>query len=190
MSLDTLAQTFNFEAIHSAGSITYDLEKLKWVNKQWISRIEPEQLTALCRPLLEKAYDNAKEISNDKLASLLHIVKSELVTLNDVVNLLEFYFTEPLVTYADFTACIPETSLTQIKTIIENNSFYLNEPMEYSTQTKLAAKTNNIPLKELFWFLRLTLMGKTHGPSIHELLEILGSVTAQKRIDKALELLR
>src|SRR5436190_9434242 len=189
MPLETLAQAFNFEAIHSAGRITYDLEKLKWVNKQWISRIDPAQLTALCRPLLEKTYDKATQIDDQKLTILLQTLKSELITLTDVIQALEFYFVEPSITYADFSACIPEHSYATIKKIIHDNNEYLNQPATYSSQLKLAAKTENVPLKELFWFLRLTFIGKTNGPGIHELVEMLGYDTAQKRITRALNLL-
>ena len=189
MPLDILVKTFHFESIHSAGRITYDLEKLKWINKQWISRIEPEKLTLLCRPILEKTYENAKYIDDNTLTKLLQIIKTELVTLNDVIQALEFYFIEPSITQTDFTACIPETSYIIIKKIIQNNNKYLVQPTEYNTQIKLAAKIENIPLKELFWFLRLAFIGKTNGPSIHELLEMLEYDKAEKRIAKALNLL-
>ncbi len=190
MPLDILAQTFPFDAIHSASSITYDLEKLQWVNRQWIMRIEAEKLTALCKPLLQTKYSSATQLSDEKLTSLLTIVKSEMITLNDVTNLLAFYFIEPSLSIADFVACIPESSLSAIKNIVISHMLYISEPMEYSTRIKQETKNNNIPLKELFWFLRLALIGKINGPSVHELLEMLGAAVAQKRIENALNVLR
>jgi len=189
MSLEELTKAFNFESIHSAGRITYDLEKLKWVNKQWIARCTLEKLLALCRPLLEKEYPQAQYLNDHTLTQLLRIIQTELVTINDVTSLLQFYFVEPTITREDFLACISEQHYTAIKEIITAQSTILAQPADYNNQIKIAAKTQNIPLKELFWFLRLALMGTTHGPSIHELLEMLEYDKAQQRIEKALHIL-
>jgi glutamyl/glutaminyl-tRNA synthetase len=60
--------------------------------------------------------------------------------------------------------------------------------VEFATAIKAAAKTNSIPLKELFWFLRLALMGKTNGPGIAELIDMLGGQEALQRIEKVVAL--
>jgi glutamyl/glutaminyl-tRNA synthetase len=65
----------------------------------------------------------------------------------------------------------------------------LTDSQQFSTQIKNSAKEIGLPLKELFWFLRLAMMGKTNGPGIHELVEMLGYKQAFKRIDEALHLL-
>ena len=190
MPLDALAANFNFDNIHSSGRITYDVEKLKWVNKNWITRYEPEKLTAQCRPLLEAAYENATDIDQATMTQLLQTIKSELTTTNDAVHALEFYFVEPHVTIADIEACIPKTAYEPLKHIInEHKNLLLTNHAEFAQHIKVAAKNNNIPLKELFWFLRLSMMGKTNGPGIAELVEMLGGKEAFNRIEKTLNLL-
>jgi len=191
MPLETLATAFNFENIHSSGRITYDVEKLKWINKSWINRYAPEQLMAQCRPSLEATYgEKINSIDQATLTNLLQTIKSELTTTNDAVNALEFYFTEPQTTIADIEACIPQTAYAGLKTIIsEHKNLLLTNEAEFAPQTKLAAKNAALPLKELFWFLRLAMMGKTNGPGIHELVDMLGGQNALARIEKALNLL-
>jgi nondiscriminating glutamyl-tRNA synthetase len=190
MPLDMLAASFNFESIHSSGRITYDVEKLKWINKSWITRLEPEQLTAACRPYLEAAYEKAQLIDNTLLTNLLQTVKSELVTTQDAVSALEFYFITPDVTLVDIEACIPQTAYENLTAVIsEHKALLLTNPQEFAAQIKFAAKNKGLPLKELFWFLRLAMMGKTNGPGIHELVEMLGGKEAFNRIEKALNLL-
>lgn len=191
MSLDELAAVFNFNNIHASSHITYDVEKLKWINKSWINRYAPEQLTAQCRPTLEAAYgEKVKNIDASTLTNLIQTIKSELTTTNDIVQALEFYFTEPQVIVADIEACIPPTTYPTLKTIInEHKNLLVTNSAEFAPQIKLAAKNMNLPLKELFWFLRLAMMGKTNGPGIHELVTMLGGQQALKRIDKALNLL-
>jgi glutamyl-tRNA synthetase len=191
MSLDILATNFNFENINYSGRITYDVEKLKWVNKSWITRLRAEKLTAECRPYLELAYPQANTIDNALLTRLLQTIKSELTTTHDAVSALEFYFVQPEVMLVDIEACIPKTSYEPLLAIItEHKELLLTKPEEFAAQIKLAAKNKGLHLKELFWFLRLAMMGKTNGPGIQELVEMLGGTQALNRIDKALDFLR
>ncbi len=191
MSIETLATNFNFDNIHYSGRITYDVEKLKWVNKNWITHYEPEKLMTQCRPYLETVYPDAHAIDDTLLTNLLQTIKSELVTTQDAVNALQFYFVEPNITLVDIQACIPPTSYEPLHTIItEHKAVLLTHAQEFVTTIKLAAKNKEIPLKELFWFLRLTMTGKINGPGIHELIEMLGGATALHRIEKGLNYLR
>lgn len=190
MTYDELAQTFNFENIHASGRITYDFEKLKWINKQWIVRYDPEKLAAECRPYLEAVYAQAKTIDNATLISLLQTVKSDLTTTHDSIIALEFYFVDPNIVLADIEACISKTNQETLVGIInEHKNIRINNPEAFLTQVKSEAKDKNVPLKELFWFLRLALMGKTNGPGIIELIGMLGSDVANKRIEKMLVML-
>lgn len=189
MSLDELITAFNFDNIHSSGRITYDLEKLKWINRQWITRYDPAQLAALCRPILENAYAHAKHVSEPILMHLLQMIKSELITINDAATALEFYFVQPTIAVVDIEACLPVSSYPIIKTIIDEHRALLSSPQEFAAGIKTAAKQKNLPLKELFWFLRLAMIGKTNGPGIAELVEMLGADEANTRIARALGLI-
>lgn len=189
MSYDTLAQTFNFENIHASGRITYDIEKLQWINKQWIVRYDPEKLAAECRPRLQAAYEKTESLDNATLAHLLQSIKSDLTTTQDCVTALEFYFVEPQISLVEIDACIPKTSQEALVRVVnEHKNMLTNNQAEFATAIKAAAKTNSIPLKELFWFLRLALMGKTNGPGIAELIDMLGGHEALKRIEKVVAL--
>ena len=191
MSYNDLATVFNFENIHASGRITYDLEKLKWINKQWIMRYDPAQLASECRPYLEAAYEHAKMIDDATLSALLQTIKSDLITTHDSVTALEFYFVEPNILLADVDACISKTNQDVLVDIVnEHKGVFANSSEAFITQIKNAAKNKNVSIKELFWFLRLALMGKTNGPGILELISMLGSGVALQRIEKMVDLLK
>lgn len=190
MSHDELAQTFNFENIHASGRITYDFEKLKWINKQWIMRYNPEKLATECRPYLEAAYAQAKTINNETLIMLLQTIKSDLTTTQDSVAALEFYFVEPNVVLADVEACISKINQDILVGIInEHKGLIVDNTQDFIGQVKNTAKNRSVSIKELFWFLRLALMGKTNGPGIVELITMLGGEVALKRIEKMVMML-
>lgn len=189
MPLEKLAQEFNFENINASGRITYDVEKLKWINRQWIIHYDPIKLALECTPYLENAYEAAKNIDTETLSALLQTIKSDLITTADSVQALEFYFIEPHISMIEIEACIPQSSQNALRHIVsEHKNALLADPQEFLAHIKSAAKSHGIALKELFWFLRLALMGKTNGPGIAELIDMLGSPEAFKRIEKILQL--
>ncbi len=186
MSLDKLINTIDFDNIHTTGKITYDPVKLQWVNKQWICNIQEQKLAQLCRPLLEKEFENSKQIPDDKLTTLLSIAKTEMTTINDCVKLLHFFFVAPNININEINACIKEDNIAKIQNLIKNSLANISTEKSYVDSLKIEAKNKNIPIKELFWFLRLCMMGSTKGPGIHELIAMLGIEEAQKRIEKCL----
>ena len=181
MSLPELAQKLNFEHINSTGHVRYDVEKLRWLNHKWIARLTPEDLANRCMPFLLKEYAQAESLPRETLTSLIQAIKSDLQTLADVSSALAFIFTAPEV---DTSIVKPEHEAL-VKLVKEQISL-INQPEAFVTALKREAKAQNIPLSQLFWFLRMALMGKEHGPAIHELINMLGAQEAQKRIEKLL----
>ncbi len=189
MSLKTLINCFDFENIHATGHITYDIEKLKWINRKWIDQYDPATLTNSCRPFIEAAYEKAQTINNKTLTHLLQIIKTEMITLNDCVDKLAFYFSKPKINKSDVHSCVDKKNTSAVTAIINSHINRLAKPVDFVNAIKKDSQEQNIPLRELFWFLRLALMGSTKGPGIHELIEMLGVDEAQSRITTALDLL-
>lgn len=188
MNTQTIAKVFNFDNVHTTGQIKYDVEKLKWINKQWICLYEPEVLAERCLPFIEAAYGTIT-IGKSELIAALQIVKTEMITLSDVVPLLKFLLSPIHVTAIEIQACIEKEYLTAIKSVVESSMHALENAEKYAQIIKKAAQEKEIPLKQLFWFLRLSLMNNTKGPGIHELVAILGAPEARHRLEKTLNLL-
>lgn len=189
MSLEELVNTINFDTMHTSGAIKYDVEKLRWVNHQWINRMTPEALAQATLPFLAAVYPAAKSMDMGKLVTMLQILKTDLYTLKDVPTVLGFYFEKPAITKAAIEACIPAELIAPIKTVVETQISALTNPDSFLELVKKAAKEKQIPLKNLFWFLRLALMGAVNGPGIAELITILGAPESKQRIEKSLNLL-
>ncbi len=187
MDLEQLAEAFKFDNPYTAGTIKYDVEKLRWVNHQWINRLSADALTEMALPVLTVTYPAAAQLDTKKLNDMLQIIKTDLYTLKDAPEALRFYFQKPSLTKESFAA-IPATNQVTLSMLIkpalpliENSNVFLDTLKESTKQAK-------IPTKELFWFLRLALMGTINGPSIHDLITILGHHESTKRIEKAITL--
>ena len=181
MSLQDLVQKINFEDIHSTGHVRYDVEKLRWLNHKWIAKLESDDLTKRCLPFLLKTYPQAAQLEHATLSALIQVIKTDLQTLADISTALSFIFDAPKV---DTALLLPEHKA--IATIVQEHLYQLSKPEEFIKIVKDETKKQQIPLNQLFWFLRMALMGKEHGPAIHELIAMLGAQEARSRIEKLL----
>ncbi len=189
MNLNELAQALNFDNPHATSKIKYDVEKLRWVNHKWIDQLAPDELATAAKPFLSEPYPQVDSLSEKQLSNILQIIKTDLYTLKDVVSALQFYFEPPDLTPTTFEACIAKEMMSKIVSLIQSHLEQITDPDPFLTSVKTAAKEQNIPLKQLFWFLRLALMEQINGPSIHDLIAILGIEESKKRIEKALSLI-
>jgi len=87
-------------------------------------------------------------------------------------------------------ACTTKEYRSSVNNIITEYLPLLSDSTTFTHKLKQAAQQKNVPLKELFWFVRLALMESTKGPGIHELITMLGSKESEERIEHALDLFR
>jgi nondiscriminating glutamyl-tRNA synthetase len=176
-----LAQAYNFDNMHTASQIKYDVEKMKWVNHKWIAQTPIDKLVQLCKPFLAAKYD-ITTISDEKLALLIESVRTDIVILQDVCNLLAFYFIKPTITQEQIDTVIPDRSISdkiaEILTTHKNES----DVTIFFNATKKDAITHGIALKDFFAFVRLMITGSPKGLGIAELEKCLGFQEMIRRI--------
>lgn len=181
MNLDELATTFNFEHLNPTSQIKYDVEKLKWLNHKWISRCEIKRLIELCKPVLAATYPTIQDFPQITLQKLIEMIRTDLVTINDVVDALGFYFKAPQLNNQTITD-ISSSDLSAIHMLIKKHLDEISNPENFMLHLKKDAQENKIPNKSLFIGLRIALMGKSHGPSIHDIIVMLGTDETKKRL--------
>lgn len=189
MDKKALAAALDFTRLHASGYIKYDVAKLTWLNSKWINAYELHALARLCKPFLIKHYPHAADMSDDTLAALLQVARAEMQTLADVSRVLGFYFAAPTITLTDITACIPQERAQVIAQLVHEHPI-TQDGTTWAAHIKNAAHQQQIPMKELFWFLRLALMGSVKGFAIAELVDMLGIDESRARIAHTLNLLR
>jgi nondiscriminating glutamyl-tRNA synthetase len=182
MTLEQLATAFRFDDLSSTGQIRYDLEKLRWVNHQWIMHYNTEKLVTLCRPYLEEAYPQISDLSQEKLTELIKHSQQEIVTLKESVSVLEFYFTIPrvpreLLEYYHFSN--HKFLVHKLVPVLIDS---LDKPDEAVKAAQALCKQEKAPIKDIFTILRLALTGKPQGPGIKDLLVLLPIEQSKARL--------
>lgn len=181
VTVQELAQAYNFDNMHTASQIKYDVEKMKWVNHKWIAQTPINDLVKLCKPFLAAQYDLANT-SDEKLAILIGSVQTDIVILQDVCTLLAFYFIKPTVTQEQIDAAIAEQATSSTIAEILTSHKNVSDFTEFFNGAKKDAITQNIALKDFFAFVRLMITGSPKGLGIAELEKCLGFEEIKKRI--------
>lgn len=171
----------------------FDMTKLEWINTQHIRNLSPQKLAELTLPFLKEA-QLIKEDSFDwnyylKIVSLL---QERLKTLSQIKEYGDYFFLENLDYDKEIVKKVikhenlPEL-LIKLKEIWENLKDFSSSNLE-RTLKELAEKLN-ISTGTLIHPIRVALTNKTVGPSLYELIEVLGKERTLKRLNKFIEYL-
>ena len=178
-SIDELAELFSLEHIHKAGA-KFDFEKAKWFNAEYIKKLSDEEAVTLIKPIVDAKFGTQE---NDYLLNAVALVKERFIFLNDVEQFgYLFQSTDKYV----------ETALSKINNIKDNfNADAFDAFLQQHTNSDAAtieaslkefATNNNIKVGDMMKFLRVSLVGELSGPTIPDLIVLLGVNESIKRI--------
>lgn len=180
-SLQELIQEFSLERVGHAGAV-FNVQKLQWLNQQYIMKTPTDQLYQLILPYLEKTTWSIP--SQDYVYNVINIMKDRAVLLPDFVTLTEFFFIAPTsydqATHAKCWNEDTKTYLTELKARYEKLEPFTAQTTEASLRSY--ATELNISAGKLLLPLRLAVTGSGQGPSLFHAIEILGKQETQKRI--------
>ncbi|MCD4818361.1 MAG: glutamate--tRNA ligase [Candidatus Cloacimonetes bacterium] len=181
-SLPELIKAFSFKRISKSGAV-FDIEKLKWMNSQYLKNLDLKNIFEQSKPFLEKA---GWDLNDKNLIKLVDFARSRVSTLAEIPEELKSLKETPV--YSEENQKIIENDNSQAvfkfwKTKIDtdlNETFINNLIQETSTEL-------NIKGKNLYFPLRLALYGSPHGPEIPLLVELLGKDEVLKRISSLIK---
>ncbi len=181
MSLQQLIKNFDFEHLHSTGPIKFDMDKLLWVNHEWIKRLNLKELEKRVRPFLLEKYEEISHMPVEQLIFFLSKTREEAKTLHDFKFLLEFYFVAPQIDKRVLLEHIgSEERLKELANVVKANLFEVERPEIF---VKMLKESGYMP-SQIFKFVRYFLTGKVKGMSVHDLVEILGKEKTLERLRK------
>lgn len=186
MDLATIIKSIDFGKLHATSAIRYDVEKLMWVNHQWLAKLAIKQLAELGLPFLEKQFPQVNNLNQELLFKLIALVQPELKTLHDLPATLGFYFVAPHVTQETLAELASQEIIDSCLMIFKENIEYVNDAEIFYKKVSEGAKEKTLPLKAVWQLLRTLLTGSSHGLGIKELLNILGPEESKKRITRVL----
>lgn len=182
---EDLPNAINFNNIRASGQITYDEQRLRWFNHEWIQRLKINDLAQRYRPFLLDAYPDIS-IKDEELEQLLTQIKPEMHTLLDANNILQFYFDTPQPSAGELEACLSKTDRNASLQVI-HSSLELQSADDIIAHIKQMCIQQSLSLKALMSFMRLALTGNVIGLGVGQLINMLGIEQTQIRVKAALD---
>lgn len=182
-SLDEMIESFDIKRV-SLGGPVFDIEKLYWLNGEYLRAMSPEQLKA---KILAWASDD------DKLTAIAKAIQPRINVLSDAVNWAGFYFQNlPNVRAEDFThKSLDDETLLEILYLATWQLEALPEWSEnniYQTLKGLASHFD-IKLKDFMQPFFVAIAGSTSGTPIMNAMYVIGADMTLARLRHACEVL-
>jgi glutamyl-tRNA synthetase len=187
-TLEELVAEFSLERVGKSGAV-FDLDKLRWLNAEYLRRRSPGELLAELKPCLAErgiaGWDDAY------LLRVIALMRERVVSIREVPAKAGWFFADPR-EYEQETVAKrwrPESGrlLARLLPALEASAPF--EAAALETAVKAFAEREGLKLADLVHPLRLACTGMGAGPGLYALMETLGRDTCARRIRTAIEIL-
>lgn len=182
-SLDEMITSFDIQRVSLGGPI-FDVEKLTWLNAEWLRSLTPEQLK---QKILDWANDS------DKLTAIATAIQPRINLLSDVVNWSGFYFQNlPSIHENDFDHKTLSTEQTlEILQLAQWQLESLPEWSESNIQAVLMGLANELNLKfrDFISPFFIAIAGSKASTPVMNSMYIIGADMTLQRLRHAIEVL-
>ena len=188
-TLPELAEIFEISGISKSPAV-FDIEKLRWMNAEYMKKLTPDEFFEKAEPWLKKAISNPA-VNLRQVAALVQSrceILSDLPERVDFIDKLPDY--EPELYIHKKSKTNLENSLetlTELLPVLQAQDDWSNEAL-YETLVAVAAE-RGVKNSIILWPLRVAVSGKASTPGgATELMDILGKNESLRRINYALTL--
>lgn len=185
LTLTEVRELFDLADINRRNAI-FDLDKCFWLNGQHIMNLSLERFAELSLPFIQKAAITYG--SHEDLLRALAIVKPKIKHVNDVPAWIGFLFTEdyPFDPEAVEKALRKPGAIDRLRTLgqaLQGLTDWTHPAIE--TRLKETATAQGVKAGEFVHPARVAVSGKTVGPGLYEMFEVLGRDRVLARFQKA-----
>jgi glutamyl-tRNA synthetase len=189
ISIEEVIEKFDLPQVNRSNA-RFDLNKLFWINGEYFRALTVEQLEAFASPLLQKAGVLPATYDPAYLRAALAIVKEKVKIGRELPEWLGYFFTEefpfdPATVAKVFTPAGQENLRVLRKNLAEASEF---DAAALEGRFKTLAAASGQKVGAYIHPSRLAVSGRSVGPSLYHLLEVLGQERVLARMDRALKL--
>ncbi|MCY3741165.1 MAG: glutamate--tRNA ligase [Candidatus Poribacteria bacterium] len=192
-SVDELIEKFDLERVGKSGSV-FDIKKLEWLNSHYINQLDISARTDAVIPFWQAEGLINSTGQRDWLENIVEAVGERLTTLQDIIPQTRYFFTdefeyEPKAVKKWWGGS--EEKKEKTREILTNLLQILEETPSFDVETVETAiwkytDENDIKRVAAMQALRIALTGTSFGPSLFDIVALLGRDEVLKRIPKAI----
>jgi glutamyl-tRNA synthetase len=168
----------------------FDFVKLKWLNGEYIRRLDHVELAKRVRPFLEKA---GLEVNLDVLLKIIPLIRERMQLLTEGVDVAGFFFKDTIATTRE--ALIPKKlTADDARKALQAAYDAIQALPEFTVpaqEVALRPLVTALGLKagDFFGTIRVAVTGQTVSPPLFETLEVVGREVTLSRLAAAIKLL-
>lgn len=190
LSLNEVVTLFDLPQIlrHNA---KFDMEKLQWMNGEYLGKIDAERYASLATPTFQEQGFETNSYPKAYVRDAIATTQGKTRVLAEITDYAGFYFQpDDAIIYDPDMApkhLIPDNldGIAQVRAAFAELDPFDSEAIQGAF--KSTATAMGVKVRALVHPIRLACTGKTAGPSLYHLIAILGKETVLNRIDRVIQ---
>ncbi|NMA54984.1 MAG: glutamate--tRNA ligase [Firmicutes bacterium] len=192
MPLDRIVAEFSLDRIAKTAAV-FDVKKLTWMNGNYIRELPLAEIVTEVLPFMQKHGFIGAEATPAELELLTKSVKltrDRAKTLEELVDVVSYFFSaefqfEEKGVQKHFASAGAAVILETVKNLVSSVTSFDQQALEELYRAR--AKELGLKPAQLIHPTRLALSGRTIGPGLFELMELLGRDQCLVRLERALK---
>ncbi len=184
-----LVSLFSLDRVVSHAAI-FDIEKLKWMNLQYIKALPAEELFARCEPFLRSMDGYPGQYTPEELLELVGLFRERMNVLTEITDRASYFFKDPD-SYDEkglknaLKTPDLEAVMNELATDLEQLSAFTHDAVD--GVVRRLAERRCVGAGKVIHPARLSVSGRSDGPGLFEMMNVLGRERCVRRIKKFLE---
>ncbi|KXK48513.1 MAG: glutamyl/glutaminyl-tRNA synthetase [Chlorobi bacterium OLB5] len=181
---DELIKLFSIERVNSAGAV-FNIEKLNWMNGEYIKNYDIDELTGLILPYLNAGGIDTSDIAKTK--RVVYAVRNYISRLDEAAEHAKIYYSKLSLNEEQKDIITSETS-KKVFALLYSKIGQLTEITAENFKPLLneVQKETGVKGKNLFMPVRLALTGEEHGPELGLIAYVFGKQEVLKKLEEVL----
>lgn len=187
---EELIKNFSMDRVAKNPAV-FDIDKLNWINFNYMKKLTDEELYALCLPSLQEAgYASAQpdEVEKARLTMLCVCLKDHISYGAQIKEEAAMFFTDSISIDEehrdDIKAVLAEESCPTVLAAFSDKLKAMDEvtPEQVKAAIKAIMKETKLKGKFVFMPIRVAITGQMHGPDLNYIVPLLGRDTVLARL--------
>lgn len=175
-SKEELIKEFSLKRIQKSGAI-FNIEKLNWINSQYIKKMDINELTKLCTPYIKSKNKNIE------IKKIIGIQRERINKLSEAGEGIDYFFQQP--EYSADLLVWRNSDKKEIKINLEDITKILCDTPEEKIKEVIWKYAEEKGRGNVLWPFRVALTGLEKSPDPFTIAEILGKSETIKRLQNA-----
>lgn len=178
-------KSFSIKKINKAAA-AFSLDKLKWLNTQYIKELDTVKLVELLLPFLKEKEFWDDDFDRKRLENIIDLYKGRISTLNDFLDWTDYIFVKNVVVDPEAKEKLGLDRSKEFRLLgerLEKLNDYQSQAIEKIFRELVDELGLNV--KDLVHPMRVVLTGKSVGPGLFETMAVLGKEKTVRRLKEA-----